>query len=197
MVRPPSLPPQLRMPPPPRSSLGHETKRCRAWQLPPVVSSRPGLLIHRLEAVFFYIVFSIVSLYHNITFAFSPSSPSAHTSIETRLSHLLLLTPSKREGDTFQIHPASQPLVSSQPAKHQPTGHRISSPPPPNMAATILDGAEIAKHNSPESCWLVIHGKVYDVTSFVDKHPGGRSILLKQGGAVSYRASILLVPFSI
>lgn len=52
--------------------------------------------------------------------------------------------------------------------------------------ATMLDGAEIAKHNSPDSCWLVIHGKVYDVTKFLDKHPGGRSILLKQGGAVSY-----------
>ncbi|KAI0008869.1 L-lactate dehydrogenase [Xylariaceae sp. FL0662B] len=46
-----------------------------------------------------------------------------------------------------------------------------------------LNGAEVAKHNSRESCWLVIHSKVYDVTSFLDQHPGGTIILLKQGGA--------------
>lgn len=27
-----------------------------------------------------------------------------------------------------------------------------------------LEGEEIAKHNSAESCWVVIHGKAYDVT---------------------------------
>ena len=27
-----------------------------------------------------------------------------------------------------------------------------------------LTGEEIAKHNSRESCWVIIHGKAYDVT---------------------------------
>lgn len=60
--------------------------------------------------------------------------------------------------------------------------------------AQVLDGAEIAKHNSPTSCWLVIHGKVYDVTNFLDQHPGGRSILLKQGGAVRFAFALSLPP---
>ncbi|KAG6366021.1 hypothetical protein INS49_000197 [Diaporthe citri] len=47
----------------------------------------------------------------------------------------------------------------------------------------MLTGSEVAKHKSTDSCWTVIHGKVYDITSFLDKHPGGRSILLRQGGA--------------
>lgn len=47
----------------------------------------------------------------------------------------------------------------------------------------MLAGSEVAKHKSTDSCWTVIHGKVYDITSFLDKHPGGRSILLRQGGA--------------
>lgn len=55
----------------------------------------------------------------------------------------------------------------------------------PTKAPTMLSGSEIAQHKSADSCWLVIHGKVYDVTTFLDKHPGGRAILLKQAGAVS------------
>ena len=35
---------------------------------------------------------------------------------------------------------------------------------------TDLD--EILQHNTKESLWLLIHGKVYDVTNF--KHPGGK-----------------------
>ncbi len=29
---------------------------------------------------------------------------------------------------------------------------------------TKLSGEEIAKHDSRESCWVIIHGKAYDVT---------------------------------
>ncbi|KAL9649303.1 hypothetical protein ABK040_014606 [Willaertia magna] len=40
---------------------------------------------------------------------------------------------------------------------------------------------EISKHNNEESAWLVINGKVYDVTNFVSRHPGGDMILLAAG----------------
>ncbi|KAG2374418.1 hypothetical protein C9374_010702 [Naegleria lovaniensis] len=40
---------------------------------------------------------------------------------------------------------------------------------------------EIEKHNHEGSAWLVIHGKVYDVTKFVPYHPGGDMILLAAG----------------
>eukprot|EP00276_Gloeochaete_wittrockiana_P019051 CAMPEP_0184356640 /NCGR_PEP_ID=MMETSP1089-20130417/103960_1 /TAXON_ID=38269 ORGANISM="Gloeochaete wittrockiana, Strain SAG46.84" /NCGR_SAMPLE_ID=MMETSP1089 /ASSEMBLY_ACC=CAM_ASM_000445 /LENGTH=41 /DNA_ID= /DNA_START= /DNA_END= /DNA_ORIENTATION= len=33
--------------------------------------------------------------------------------------------------------------------------------------------AEISKHTSDNDCWILIHGKVYDVTDFLDDHPGG------------------------
>lgn len=38
---------------------------------------------------------------------------------------------------------------------------------------------EIAKHNSGDSCWTTINDNVYDVTSFVSKHPGGSMNILK------------------
>ena len=38
---------------------------------------------------------------------------------------------------------------------------------------------EVAKHNSKESCWTVIKGEVYDLTNWIDKHPGGPDKILK------------------
>ncbi|MEM0476234.1 MAG: cytochrome b5-like heme/steroid binding domain-containing protein [Candidatus Aenigmatarchaeota archaeon] len=37
---------------------------------------------------------------------------------------------------------------------------------------------EISKHNSQENCWTVIRGKVYDLTQWIDKHPGGADKIL-------------------
>nr|CAQ30478.1 Acyl-CoA dependent delta5-desaturase [Mantoniella squamata] len=42
--------------------------------------------------------------------------------------------------------------------------------------------ADVEKHSTPDDCWLIVHGKVYDVTSFVPRHPGGNMIWVKAGG---------------
>jgi len=39
-----------------------------------------------------------------------------------------------------------------------------------------------AKHKSKEDAWIVIHGDVFDVTKWLDSHPGGAQILLTQCG---------------
>ncbi|TEB30284.1 cytochrome b2 [Coprinellus micaceus] len=46
----------------------------------------------------------------------------------------------------------------------------------------VISGKEVAKHNTRESCWIIVHGKVYDVTDFLDDHPGGSKIILKYAG---------------
>ncbi|EXC24203.1 Cytochrome b5 [Morus notabilis] len=42
--------------------------------------------------------------------------------------------------------------------------------------------AEVSQHNNREKCLLVIHGKVYDVTKFLEDHPGGDDVLLSSTG---------------
>ena len=44
---------------------------------------------------------------------------------------------------------------------------------PQELKRTGYTLQEIAKHSSHDDCWIIIRNKVYDVTSFVDKHPGG------------------------
>ena len=41
---------------------------------------------------------------------------------------------------------------------------------------------EVARHNHPGDCWLIAHGKVYNVTSFLPRHPAGEFAILRHGG---------------
>ena len=36
---------------------------------------------------------------------------------------------------------------------------------------------EVAKHDRPDSCWTIIDGMVYDITSYIPNHPAGDEIL--------------------
>ncbi|CAA7396598.1 unnamed protein product [Spirodela intermedia] len=36
-----------------------------------------------------------------------------------------------------------------------------------------ISPSEIPLHTSRKNCWVVVHGKVYDITEFLDDHPGG------------------------
>ncbi|EPY78608.1 hypothetical protein CB1_001033015 [Camelus ferus] len=41
---------------------------------------------------------------------------------------------------------------------------------------------EIQKHNDSKSIWLILHHKVYDLTKFLEEHPGGEEVLREQAG---------------
>jgi len=40
----------------------------------------------------------------------------------------------------------------------------------------------VSAHNSDKSCWVIIANKVYDVTQFLDDHPGGKKTILIYAG---------------
>ncbi|NWS21233.1 NB5R4 reductase, partial [Pachyramphus minor] len=41
---------------------------------------------------------------------------------------------------------------------------------------------ELAKHNKKEDCWICIRGFVYNVTPYMEYHPGGEDELMKAAG---------------
>jgi len=49
-------------------------------------------------------------------------------------------------------------------------------------AGMALSVDEVAKHASKQDCWVIIHGKAYDVTEFMPEHPGGSAIIMKYAG---------------
>lgn len=42
--------------------------------------------------------------------------------------------------------------------------------------------SEIKRHNTENDCWIYAHGFVYNVTLFLDKHPGSKYAILKYAG---------------
>merc|ERR1712018_189928 len=51
---------------------------------------------------------------------------------------------------------------------------------------------EVAQHTQgrgeDKSVWTIVHDKVYDVTKFLDEHPGGEEILMENAGIDSTEA---------
>ena len=41
----------------------------------------------------------------------------------------------------------------------------------------MYTAAQVKQHNKKHDAWIIINKKVYDVTKWIDKHPGGNIIL--------------------
>eukprot|EP00252_Welwitschia_mirabilis_P013979 TRINITY_DN30988_c0_g1_i1.p1 TRINITY_DN30988_c0_g1~~TRINITY_DN30988_c0_g1_i1.p1 ORF type:complete len:129 (-),score=24.15 TRINITY_DN30988_c0_g1_i1:33-419(-) len=47
---------------------------------------------------------------------------------------------------------------------------------------TSFTATQVAEHNSRNDCWIIINGKVYDVSRYLEEHPGGEDVLLAAAG---------------
>lgn len=78
--------------------------------------------------------------------------------------------------------PITQPVVTP-PANNPPvvTTPPVVSPTPSNTVSGAT-ATEVATHNSANSCWMIIDNKVYDLTSYINLHPGGKRTILDYCG---------------
>lgn len=37
----------------------------------------------------------------------------------------------------------------------------------------VLTDSVVAEYNTPDSCWTIVNGNVYDITEYIPRHPGG------------------------
>ncbi len=54
----------------------------------------------------------------------------------------------------------------------------------------MINAAEVAKHNKDDDCWLVIEGQVYDITPFLNDHPGGPEVVSELAGMDATRGCV-------
>lgn len=57
-----------------------------------------------------------------------------------------------------------------------------SSMPPPVKSSRKITQHELALHHTKSDCWTVYNGKVYNVTNYIDYHPGGVAKLMLGAG---------------
>ena len=47
----------------------------------------------------------------------------------------------------------------------------------------LISASQVAKHNTKEDCWVTLYSrKIYNVTNFLDEHPGGWEIIIPYAG---------------
>ncbi len=55
----------------------------------------------------------------------------------------------------------------------------------PTVATSTLPSyttQDVAAHATSTDCWSIVNGQVYDFTSFINQHPGGKKAVLKTCG---------------
>ncbi|TCD70797.1 hypothetical protein EIP91_001487 [Steccherinum ochraceum] len=50
------------------------------------------------------------------------------------------------------------------------------------MSAKIVTYEELKANSTKEQLWVLLHEKVYNVTKFIDEHPGGDEVILAETG---------------
>ncbi|XP_047174740.1 delta(8)-fatty-acid desaturase 2-like [Vigna umbellata] len=60
--------------------------------------------------------------------------------------------------------------------------------------ATYISSSELRKHNTRNDAWISIHGKIYDVSSWLHRHPGGALPLLTVAGTDATDAFLAFHP---
>lgn len=64
------------------------------------------------------------------------------------------------------------PTVSPSPTASASASHSAASP-----AAGTYAMADVATHNTAQSCWSVVSGGVYDLSAWISQHPGGPGVI--------------------
>ena len=100
----------------------------------------------------------------------------------SRSLHSLLLSQAIRFPfiKNLSLHHNSNPASCGDPCATPPTMNHDQ--PDKTPKGQKWSGEEVGKHNSDKDCWVIIHGRAYDVTEFKADHPGGSKIIMKFAG---------------
>lgn len=72
----------------------------------------------------------------------------------------------------------STPTAAPTPAPTPTTPPATGTPVTTGGTPTSYTLADVAKHSTASSCWAAINGKVYDLTKWINQHPGGPDKIL-------------------
>ena len=53
----------------------------------------------------------------------------------------------------------------------------VQQSPSENSTSKVYALNEVATHNTKDDCWTIISSNVYDLTKYINRHPGGEEIV--------------------
>eukprot|EP00656_Telonema_subtile_P049451 TRINITY_DN6151_c0_g1_i4.p1 TRINITY_DN6151_c0_g1~~TRINITY_DN6151_c0_g1_i4.p1 ORF type:complete len:720 (+),score=218.50 TRINITY_DN6151_c0_g1_i4:122-2281(+) len=74
---------------------------------------------------------------------------------------------------------------------------RLSEDPGADHHDGQLTYDEVAKHNTPNDCWIIVNNNAYDVTDFMPEHPGGSGVIMEAAGQDSSEDFLAAHPVDI
>jgi hypothetical protein len=127
------------------------------------------------------LIYSIIGIFIIATGAYFIFSPIATRTLDAPLAQEVQPSESPEEVSV----PVTKEVTNSEiktatSTKNSPTPSVPVIVPPKNTPVDIpgYTAGEVALHASENSCWSIISGEVYDLTTYISKHPGGdRNIL--------------------
>lgn len=126
-------------------------------------------------------IFVVVAAISVTVLSFLVGHSGAQSTWEDRIAETNISAPMDTPSTIATDTPIAVPVVPVNPA--EPTATAATKTPAPSKApskalvaaATVqLTASEVSKHDSATDCWSIVQGKVYDLTSFVSRHPGGQ-----------------------
>ena len=61
--------------------------------------------------------------------------------------------------------------------------HQLSTAQSPFAKIGPITVSQLAEHSTLEDCWMALAGKVYNISPYMDFHPGGADELMRAAGA--------------
>lgn len=97
--------------------------------------------------------------------------------VEIRLQGLILLLSIILVFSTWRGYASNKVAAVSLGASVTSPASRLQSENKTTETIVILSLDEVAKHQNPSDCWIVVKETVYNATAYLDAHPGGAAIL--------------------
>ena len=108
----------------------------------------------------------------SLTYTFSSKNDKANTS---GTSTPTTKTYQKDTDDKYEDDDDSKSYTATQ--TPPPTNTTPTTQTPATTGAKTYTANDVSSHNNQSSCWTIVNGNVYDVTSYINSHPGGQGAI--------------------
>ncbi len=83
------------------------------------------------------------------------------------------------ETQTLPTKPTTTPTTNNTPKPPVVETPVVDAPIDSTPTSPSYTAADVASHSTSRSCWTIVNNKVYDITSYIERHPGGPEAILK------------------